>query len=86
MMKTDTRMVKARDVQPGMVLDLEGDPYVRCDDPDCTMPEIYEYEYGVVDYVELEDVGMMPAVVYLENGDAYGFPRDHELKVAGWRS
>ena len=73
--------MQAQHVEPGMMLDLEGDPYIECDDPDCTWSTTYEYEYGVVDSVELEEVGLRPAVVYLDNGDTYAFPRTHKLKV-----
>lgn len=72
---------KVRDLQPGDKVDLEGDPYVNCSDPECTSYITYQFEYGVVDTVEQETPGCI--VVHFTNDDVIGFPPDHEVEVEG---
>lgn len=83
-------MVLTVDLTRGMVVDLEGDTYANlCPIGDvlgeeCTHMDRWEYEYGVVWGIELEDVPPhYPAVVEFTNGEVIAFPRDHGVKVVG---
>ena len=79
--------VRVRDLSEGDMVDLEGDPYVKCayhSNDDCSEEHglIWEYEYGVVERVVLEDISPnYPAVVEFTNGEVIAFPRDHKLRV-----
>lgn len=67
--------MKVRDLKPGMLLNLEGDPYA---DPD--HDNVYlEYEFQVVVTVEEETPECV--VVYCENFTC-AFPPDHDVEVS----
>lgn len=68
--------VKAKDIQVGMMVDLECDPYA---DPEGDHP-VYECELSLVCEVEHET----PTCTLIHfDGSSVGFPPDHELTVMG---
>ena len=70
-------LIDAKDLKPGMVIDLEGDPYA---DPyaDPNGEELqYESEYAVVDEITSETDDCM--LVTLSDGQQIGFPPEHSL-------
>lgn len=79
-------MTKISEVQIGWVLDLEGDPYaITCDgeDEDCNHALTWEMEYGIVEEIDHETPTC--TVLTFENGEAVGFPTDHDVNVVAWR-
>lgn len=71
--------MKASELKPGMLVDLENDPYTTCADEECSNCAMWEYEYGEVDDIDQET----PECVRVDftNGDSIGFPTDHEVNV-----
>lgn len=76
----DPAMTKrVTDLSPGDLVDLEGDPYAICPDDECNCMVNAEYEYGVVDFVELEPDDVV--AVYFDNFGAIGFPPEHVVRL-----
>lgn len=81
-MTTDL-LVKVRDLKHGDTVDLEGDPYATapCEvDPDCTINQVWNFEYGVVGEL-IEETPTCFSVVFENNDHWVGFPPDHLVKV-----
>ena len=77
-MEDNDRLAKIRDLKPGDMVDLEGDPFA---DPNHDEIQL-QYEYIVVDHVREET----PGCWLLEGGNVdflCGFPPDHEVVVGG---
>ena len=66
--------MQAQHLTPGMLVDLEGDPYA---DPDHNNPGL-QYEYAVIQHVEPETAECV--AVYFDF-DVVGFPLAHDVKV-----
>lgn len=66
---------KARDLQPGDYVDLEGDKYA---DPK-RLNSSFSSEYAIVESVKQETPECI--AVSFEGWDTVGFPPDHELDV-----
>lgn len=66
--------VRAEDIRPGQLVDLEGDKYA---DPDNDSP-IFDCEYAVVQ--ETEDETEDCVCIYFDSFTC-GFPKDHLLEV-----
>ena len=74
--------MRAEDIRPGMLIDLEGDeyadPYYKSDDADADANNLFAYEYPVVENVEKEN----DVVVRIDtNHGSFGFPVDHDIYV-----
>lgn len=67
----------AADLQPGDMVDLEGDPFA---DPERSNIAL-DCEYQIVCDVERETAGCV--AVGFEGFDVIGFPPGHHLRVAG---
>jgi hypothetical protein len=67
--------IPAKDIQPGMYVDLEGDEYA---DPNSRRMN-YRYIYMLVEAVEQETDHCI--VIHFDNDDSVGFPTDHPLPV-----
>lgn len=75
-------------VNPGLLLDLEGDPYAdpngdgtcTCT-PDCTHYYSFEFEYGLV----VDAIWEGPDTILLTIADqgTFAFPPDHEVTIVG---
>ncbi len=72
--ETWERQLTVAQLQPGMMVDLEGDEYA---DKSGNHPE-YEFEYAVVDQITRESADCI--LVEFDNS-ACGFPPDHVLNV-----
>ena len=67
--------IMVQNLQPGMRLDLAGDPVA---DPEHEA-RCFEFDYAIVDSVEQETDDCFR--VDFENSDSIGFPVNHELAV-----
>ena len=65
----------AKDLVPGMMVDLESDPYA---DPDESIVS-YQFCYAIVEAVEQETSTCV--VVHFDGSWSIGFPSDHPLNV-----
>ena len=85
---TDHRLVRADALAPGDMVDLEGDRYAACPDPDCSCTLNDEFEYRVVWLVNDPDApewAKAPeggTLISFEDDSAIAFPSDHLLRVA----
>jgi hypothetical protein len=81
---------RADELRPGDVVDLEGDPYTKCGDPDCNCQYDIsdEYEYRIVSMVndpDLPEWAKAPeggVTITFEDDSIVAFPVDH-LVVLG---
>jgi hypothetical protein len=75
--------VAVEDLQEGMFVDLEANPFNVCDVPGCTihgLEGVYDYEYAVVEGIEQET----PECVRVDfEGDSIGFPTGYQVDVEG---
>lgn len=77
-MEDDERLVKIRDLKPGDMVDLQGDPYA---DPN---HEAIELEYELMSVYEVVEETPGCFLVTCNNFDfGCGFPPDHKVLVVG---
>lgn len=88
-MRYRTKLVTT--LEEGDAIDLSEDPFVgNCTDPDCTLSKMWEFEYGIVDMIEMETPDCIR--VDFTNGESIGFPLNHQViasnyginSVEGW--
>lgn len=85
---TDHRLVRADALVPGDKVDLEGDPYTDCGDPECSCNISDEFEYRVVwlvndpDAPEWAKAPEGATLIHFEDDSLIAFPNDHMLRVA----
>ena len=72
-------MKRVRDLQPGDWIDLDSCPYAvpGPDDP----PDLYAYEWSIVERVEEETPGCW--LVVTESDGAFGMPPDYVIRTQG---
>lgn len=69
--------VEVRHLEPGDLIDLEGDPHADPDSDNIT----FEFEFACVYQIEHETPGCVR--VDLVEGGSFGFPHDHKVTHAG---
>ncbi|HTE40289.1 MAG TPA: hypothetical protein VK629_05650 [Steroidobacteraceae bacterium] len=77
MVNRPVKLVPAKDIKPGDMLDLEGDQFA---DPKKDKP-FFECELGTVESVERETPDCV--AIMIEGVDMFGFPPEHLLCVHG---
>jgi hypothetical protein len=79
-----TYYIRARDLRPGDLLDLEGDPYAdpRGDSLSADGEHFYGFEYELAEVVEPVEFETPTCVVVHTDMVSCGFPPDHEINVS----